>query len=77
MVGPKGGVAQVLANSSEGIPFRFTNGLDIDNNTGVVYFTDSSIIFQRRYSFSFLLFTVALDTSIVCYLKLMNTCMCV
>ncbi|XP_016732583.2 protein STRICTOSIDINE SYNTHASE-LIKE 10 [Gossypium hirsutum] len=50
MVGPKGGVAQVLANSSEGIPFRFTNGLDIDNNTGVVYFTDSSIIFQRRYA---------------------------
>ncbi|MBA0800189.1 hypothetical protein Gohar_010638 [Gossypium harknessii] len=50
MVGPKGGVAQVLVNSFEGILFRFTNGLDIDINTGVVYFTDNNIIFQRRYA---------------------------
>ncbi|XP_022717754.1 protein STRICTOSIDINE SYNTHASE-LIKE 10-like [Durio zibethinus] len=48
VVGPNGGVAQTLATSAEGIPFRFTNGLDIDANTGVAYFTDSSLIFQRR-----------------------------
>ncbi|OMO93702.1 Six-bladed beta-propeller, TolB-like protein [Corchorus capsularis] len=48
MVGPNGGVAQQLANSAEGIPFKFTNALDIDSNSGVIYFTDSSIFVQRR-----------------------------
>ncbi|XP_039002006.1 protein STRICTOSIDINE SYNTHASE-LIKE 10-like [Hibiscus syriacus] len=48
VVGPYGGVAKRLAISAEGIPFRFTNGIDIDINTGMIYFTDSSIIFQRR-----------------------------
>lgn len=52
-VGPNGGPAQLLASSAEGIPFRFTNALDIDPTTGVVYFTDSSMYFQRRL-FSFL-----------------------
>ncbi|XVF78780.1 hypothetical protein PTKIN_Ptkin14bG0163900 [Pterospermum kingtungense] len=47
-VGPNGGVAKQIATSAEGVPFRFTNGLDIDANTGMVYFTDSSTIFQRR-----------------------------
>ncbi|KAE8023058.1 hypothetical protein FH972_008810 [Carpinus fangiana] len=48
MVGTSGGVAKQLATSAEGVPFRFTNALDIDNKTGEVYFTDSSILFQRR-----------------------------
>ncbi|KAF3432246.1 hypothetical protein FNV43_RR26985 [Rhamnella rubrinervis] len=47
-VGPNGGVAQQLATSAEGIPFCFTNGLDIDTQNGVVYFTDSSMVYQRR-----------------------------
>ncbi|XVF78783.1 hypothetical protein PTKIN_Ptkin14bG0164300 [Pterospermum kingtungense] len=47
-VGPNGGVAKQIATSAEGVPFRFTNGLDIDTNTGMVYFTDSSTLFQRR-----------------------------
>ncbi|XVE74454.1 hypothetical protein DITRI_Ditri12bG0018600 [Diplodiscus trichospermus] len=47
--GPDGGVAQQLATAAEGVPFKLTNALDIDTNTGVVYFTDSSVIFQRRY----------------------------
>nr|KYP52783.1 Strictosidine synthase [Cajanus cajan] len=47
-VGPRGGVAKQLATSAEGVPFRFTNALDIDTKTGEVYFTDSSILFQRR-----------------------------
>ncbi|KAF3430869.1 hypothetical protein FNV43_RR26593 [Rhamnella rubrinervis] len=47
-VGPNGGVAQHLATSAEGIPFRLTNALDIDPQTGVVYFSDTSIFFPRR-----------------------------
>ncbi|KAF5189326.1 Strictosidine synthase, partial [Thalictrum thalictroides] len=47
-VGRNGGVATQLASSAEGRPFRFTNALDIDQETGVVYFTDSSTRFQRR-----------------------------
>lgn len=50
VVGPSGGVAKQLATSAEGVPFRFTNALDIDTKTGEVYFTDSSILFQRRYT---------------------------
>ena len=44
-----GGVAKQVAINAEGVPFRFTNALDIDQNTGVVYFTDTSTIFQRWY----------------------------
>ncbi|XP_019078101.2 protein STRICTOSIDINE SYNTHASE-LIKE 10 [Vitis vinifera] len=47
VVGQNGGVAKQVAISAEGVPFRFTNALDIDQNTGVVYFTDTSTIFQR------------------------------
>ncbi|RDX58679.1 Protein STRICTOSIDINE SYNTHASE-LIKE 10, partial [Mucuna pruriens] len=55
VVGPGGGVAKQLATSAEGIPFRFTNALDIDTKTGEVYFTDSSILFQRRVYISIIL----------------------
>ncbi|KAJ7943251.1 Strictosidine synthase [Quillaja saponaria] len=48
VIGPSGGVAKQLATSADGIPFRFPNALDIDPQSGVVYFTDSSILFQRR-----------------------------
>ncbi|PON47701.1 Strictosidine synthase [Trema orientale] len=48
MVGPSGGVAQQVATSAEGTPLGFANALDIDTQTGVVYFTDSSTLFQRR-----------------------------
>ncbi|MBA0629477.1 hypothetical protein Godav_024029 [Gossypium davidsonii] len=40
-----------LAILAKGVPFKFTNGLDIDTSTGMVYFTNSSILFQRRYIF--------------------------
>ncbi|PPD85262.1 hypothetical protein GOBAR_DD17812 [Gossypium barbadense] len=49
IIGPNGGIAQTIVSSIEGIPFKFINRLDIDNRTGVIYFTDSSTIFQRRY----------------------------
>jgi sugar lactone lactonase YvrE len=47
-VGPKGGVATVISNETEGIPFKFTNGLDFDLETGVLYFTHSSSKYDRR-----------------------------
>ncbi|KAM7268811.1 hypothetical protein ACFE04_010977 [Oxalis oulophora] len=54
VVGPNGGIARHLVNSAEGVPFRLTNALDIDEQTGAVYFTDSSAIYQRRqYILSF------------------------
>ncbi|XP_066373708.1 protein STRICTOSIDINE SYNTHASE-LIKE 10-like [Miscanthus floridulus] len=46
-VGPDGGEATVLATEAGGEPFRFTNGVDIDQVTGDVYFTDSSKTYQR------------------------------
>ncbi|CAL9748346.1 unnamed protein product [Musa acuminata subsp. burmannicoides] len=47
-VGPTGGAAELLAASAEGVPFNFTNGVDVDQKTGVVYFTDSSTQYQRQ-----------------------------
>lgn len=46
-VGPEGGLATSLATEAEGVPLRFTNDLDIDDE-GNVYFTDSSTNYQRR-----------------------------
>ena len=58
VVGRKGGVAKQVVISVEGVPFQFTNALDIDQNTEVVYFTDTITIFQRWYvsSIYFLLY---------------------
>ncbi|KAF8378501.1 hypothetical protein HHK36_029843 [Tetracentron sinense] len=47
VVGSNGGVATQLATSAEGVPFRFLNSLDVDQGTGIVYFTDASARFQR------------------------------
>ncbi|KAL8140905.1 hypothetical protein V2J09_006926 [Rumex salicifolius] len=46
-VGPEGGLATSLTTEAEGVPFGFTNDLDIDDQ-GNVYFTDSSTKYQRR-----------------------------
>ncbi|TVU08197.1 hypothetical protein EJB05_41589, partial [Eragrostis curvula] len=47
-VGLRGGEAEVLATKADdGKPFHFVNGLDVDQATGDVYFTDSSLNFQR------------------------------
>ncbi|KAL6192963.1 hypothetical protein ACLB2K_034048 [Fragaria x ananassa] len=43
-----GGHPQQLATSLHEVPFRFTNALDIDSETGIVYFTDTSTVYQRR-----------------------------
>ncbi|OEL35995.1 Protein STRICTOSIDINE SYNTHASE-LIKE 10 [Dichanthelium oligosanthes] len=46
-VGPNGGEAKVLVKEADGAPLRFTNGVDIDQVTGDVYFTDSSATYTR------------------------------
>ncbi|XP_057750710.1 protein STRICTOSIDINE SYNTHASE-LIKE 3-like [Arachis stenosperma] len=46
-VGPEGGLATPLTTEAEGVPFRFTNDVDVDEE-GNVYFTDSSAKYQRR-----------------------------
>ena len=47
-VGHEGGAAAQVAVAADGEPFHFTNGLDVDQENGMVYFTDSSARFQRR-----------------------------
>ncbi|KAM5567558.1 protein STRICTOSIDINE SYNTHASE-LIKE 10 [Rosa sericea] len=47
-IGRNGGRPQQLATSLNGVPFRFLNALDIDSQTGIVYFTDTSTAYQRR-----------------------------
>ncbi|XP_031121663.1 protein STRICTOSIDINE SYNTHASE-LIKE 3-like [Ipomoea triloba] len=49
-VGPEGGQAMPLTTEAEGVPFRFTNDLDVDDE-GNIYFTDSSINYPRRNFF--------------------------
>ncbi|XP_038878317.1 protein STRICTOSIDINE SYNTHASE-LIKE 3-like [Benincasa hispida] len=46
-VGPEGGLATSLSTEAEGVPFKFTNDLDLDEE-GNVYFTDSSTKYHRR-----------------------------
>ncbi|XP_022921565.1 protein STRICTOSIDINE SYNTHASE-LIKE 3-like [Cucurbita moschata] len=40
-VGPEGGLATSVSTEAEGVPFKFTNDLDVDDE-GNVYFTDTS-----------------------------------
>ncbi|VAI17762.1 unnamed protein product [Triticum turgidum subsp. durum] len=46
-VGRCGGLAEVVATEADGLPFNFLNGVDVDQETGDVYFTDSSTVYQR------------------------------
>lgn len=64
-VGPEGGLATSLTTEAEGVPLRFTNDLDIDEE-GNVYFTDSSNKYQRRYATC----TISFKMLTVCGLKL-------
>ncbi|XP_074294283.1 protein STRICTOSIDINE SYNTHASE-LIKE 10-like [Silene latifolia] len=46
-VSPEGGIASSLATIAEGVPFVFTNGLDVDFVNGIIYFTDTSTNYHR------------------------------
>ncbi|XP_038688101.1 protein STRICTOSIDINE SYNTHASE-LIKE 12-like [Tripterygium wilfordii] len=47
VVGQNGGLANQLAISADGVPFRFANALDVDQRNGIVYFTDASSVYPR------------------------------
>jgi sugar lactone lactonase YvrE len=49
-VGPEGGVAEPVVTELDGVPFKFINNLDIDEND-IIYFTDSSTKYTRRHFF--------------------------
>ncbi|KAA8541128.1 hypothetical protein F0562_025126 [Nyssa sinensis] len=46
VVGPNGGAATQLATSADGVPFRFPDGVEVDQVTGMVYFTDASAVYN-------------------------------
>ncbi|CAL5362478.1 unnamed protein product [Camellia sinensis] len=49
VVGPNGGLATQLATSAEGVPFKFLDGVDVDQFTGLVYFSDARNISQPNF----------------------------
>lgn len=49
VVRPGETIARVVATEAGGIPLRFTNSVEIDEESGIVYFTDTSTRYQRRY----------------------------
>uniref|UniRef100_A0A0D3HSB4 Strictosidine synthase conserved region domain-containing protein n=1 Tax=Oryza barthii TaxID=65489 RepID=A0A0D3HSB4_9ORYZ len=40
---------EVVTTEAAGVPFNFLNGLDIDQRTSDIYFTNSSSTYRRRY----------------------------
>ncbi|WCJ33366.1 Protein STRICTOSIDINE SYNTHASE-LIKE 10 [Euphorbia peplus] len=48
VVGSEGGLATPVVSEVEGRTLRFTNDLDIDEDEDVIYFSDTSKVFQRR-----------------------------
>ncbi|XP_050238081.1 protein STRICTOSIDINE SYNTHASE-LIKE 12-like [Mercurialis annua] len=48
VVGPNGGQATRLLNSVQGVPLKFLAGLDVDQTTGNVFFTEASSAFQLK-----------------------------
>ncbi|XP_054824142.1 protein STRICTOSIDINE SYNTHASE-LIKE 2-like isoform X2 [Prosopis cineraria] len=48
VVPSSGGIPTCITSQVEGTPLAFTNNLDVDQTTGVVYFTSSSSTFPRR-----------------------------
>lgn len=50
VVGPNGGEAKLVVGEAEGVPFHFTNDVEISSD-GIVYFSDSSANYRRRQFF--------------------------
>ncbi|KAK0587239.1 hypothetical protein LWI29_019610 [Acer saccharum] len=46
VVGRNGGLSTQLATSADGVPFGFLSGLDVDQQTGHVYFTDVTSVYK-------------------------------
>ncbi|KAF8676441.1 hypothetical protein HU200_046991 [Digitaria exilis] len=47
---PSGGKATVLVMGADGVPFNFVNGVDVDQGTSNVYFTDSITTYTREHN---------------------------
>ncbi|KAB1218909.1 Strictosidine synthase 1 [Morella rubra] len=56
VVGPNGGPATQLATEAEGVRFKFLDALDVDQRTGIIYFTEAS----AKYQISEIVLAVAL-----------------
>ncbi|KAI5064982.1 hypothetical protein GOP47_0019677 [Adiantum capillus-veneris] len=50
VVGPDGGEAKLVVGEAEGVPFHFTNDVEVSSDD-VIYFTDSSSNYYRREFF--------------------------
>uniref|UniRef100_A0A0E0MCB8 Strictosidine synthase conserved region domain-containing protein n=1 Tax=Oryza punctata TaxID=4537 RepID=A0A0E0MCB8_ORYPU len=48
VVSPGENVSRPLVPEWAGSPFMFSNGVEIDHETGIIYFTETSTRFQRR-----------------------------
>ncbi|XP_048529398.1 protein STRICTOSIDINE SYNTHASE-LIKE 10-like [Triticum urartu] len=48
VVSPGDNVSRLIGPGQPGSPFSFANGVEIDQETGVVYFTETSTRFHRR-----------------------------
>lgn len=49
VVGPGGGLPTVIVKEVNGSTLLLTNSLEVEGRSAVVYFTDSSARYQRRY----------------------------
>lgn len=58
VVSPAGGLAVKIADSVDGKPFKFLDGLDVDPTTGVVYFTSFSSRYTPMYFSSLFLLII-------------------
>ena len=50
VVGRKGGIATQLVSIAGGEALKWLDGLEVDQDTGNVYFTDISTIYNLRYT---------------------------
>lgn len=49
VVGPRGGLAKQLVRSVEGVPLTSPDAIEVDQETGIVYFTEASAVYNFRY----------------------------
>ena len=50
VIAPNQTVATKIAGGADGVPFKLPTGLDVDQSTGNVYFTDASSQYSLRYN---------------------------